>query len=93
MAGFRNHVGKFTIRSILDTFSNNDFFTVFNYSNTVDDLIPCFKDALVQATRENINVFNDALGKLEPSGYANLSIAYEKAFELLKKVSGSGTAA
>uniref|UniRef100_A0A1A9WBW9 VWFA domain-containing protein n=1 Tax=Glossina brevipalpis TaxID=37001 RepID=A0A1A9WBW9_9MUSC len=85
MAGFRRHVGKFTIRSILDTFSNNDFFTVFNYSTGVDDLIPCFKGALVQATPENKNVFNDAISKMEPTGYANLSLAYEKAFQLLKK--------
>lgn len=86
MTGFRNHVAKFTIRSILDTFSNNDFFTIFNYSATVDDIIPCFKDALVQATPENINAFNNAIEELVPEGYANLSIAYEKAFELLKKV-------
>lgn len=88
MAGFRRHVGKFTIRSILDTFSNNDFFTVFNYSAKVSDLIPCFKGALVQATPENKNVFNDAISKMEPTGYANLSLAYEKAFQLLKKVIG-----
>ncbi|XP_067621341.1 voltage-dependent calcium channel subunit alpha-2/delta-3 [Eurosta solidaginis] len=85
MFGFRNHVAKFTIRSILDTFSNNDFFTIFNYSATVDDIIPCFKDALVQATPENINAFNDAIEQIHPDGYANLSVAYEKAFQLLKK--------
>lgn len=86
MTGFPNHVGKFTIRSILDTFSNNDFFNVFNYSGTVDDIVPCYKDALVQATPENKNLFNDAISKLKPAGYANLTIAYEKAFEVLKKV-------
>ncbi|XP_037825426.1 voltage-dependent calcium channel subunit alpha-2/delta-3 [Lucilia sericata] len=85
MTGFRFHVAKFTIRSILDTFSNNDFFTIFNYSSTTDDIVPCFKDALVQATPENINVFNDVISKMKPQGYANLSIAYTKAFELLKK--------
>lgn len=86
MAGFRFHVAKFTIRSILDTFSNNDFFTIFNYSSTAEDIIKCFEGALVQATPENINVFNDAISKMKPLGYANLSIAYTKAFELLKKV-------
>lgn len=86
MIGFPQHVSKFTIKSILDTFSNNDFFTIFNYSATVDDVIPCFKDALVQATPENIAVFNDAISKLKPTGYANLTIAYTKAFELLKQV-------
>lgn len=87
MTGFRNHVAKFTIRSILETFSNNDFFTIYNYSSTVSDIIPCFKNALVQATKENIRVFNDAIAKLKPEGYANLTTAYTKAFELLKTVS------
>ncbi|XP_053958042.1 voltage-dependent calcium channel subunit alpha-2/delta-3 [Anastrepha ludens] len=85
MSGFRNHVAKFTIRSILDTFSNNDFFTIYNYSATVSDIIPCFEGALVQATPENINVFNDAIEEIRPEGYANLSLAYEKAFQLLQK--------
>ncbi|XP_055904369.1 voltage-dependent calcium channel subunit alpha-2/delta-3 [Eupeodes corollae] len=85
MTGFRNHIAKFTIRSVLDTFSNNDFFTIFNYSKTCDDIIPCFKDALVQATPENIDVFNKAIAKMAPEGYANLTLAYEKAFQLLKK--------
>ncbi|KAL5289197.1 CACNA2D4.2 family protein [Megaselia abdita] len=84
MSGFRNHVAKFTIRSILETFSNNDFFTIYKYSNNVSDIIPCFKSALVQATKENIRVFNDAIAKLKPEGYANLTKAYTKAFELLK---------
>ncbi|XP_034669004.1 voltage-dependent calcium channel subunit alpha-2/delta-3 [Drosophila subobscura] len=84
MTGFRHHVAKFTIRSILDTFSNNDFFTIFNYSAGVDDIIPCFNGALVQATPENIEVFNEAIANLpDPEGYANLTLAYEKAFQLL----------
>ncbi|XP_023032149.1 voltage-dependent calcium channel subunit alpha-2/delta-3 [Drosophila willistoni] len=86
MTGFRNHVAKFTIRSILDTFSNNDFFTIFRYSADVDDIIPCFTNALVQATPENIEVFNDAIANLpDPEGYANLTLAYEKAFQLLTR--------
>ncbi|KAH8279880.1 hypothetical protein KR054_009426 [Drosophila jambulina] len=84
MTGFRHHVGKFTIRSILDTFSNNDFFTIFRYSAEVEDIIPCFNGALVQATPENIEIFNEAIANLpDPEGYANLTLAYEKAFQLL----------
>ncbi|KAH8323327.1 hypothetical protein KR067_005091 [Drosophila pandora] len=85
MTGFRHHVAKFTIRSILDTFSNNDFFTIFRYAADVEDIIPCFNGALVQATPENIEVFNEAIEKLDdPEGYANLTLAYDKAFRLLR---------
>lgn len=87
MTGFRNHVAKFTIRSILETFSNNDFFTIYEYSNETRDIVDCFKDALVQATKENIQVFNDKISSLKPEGCADLTRAYEKAFDLLKKVS------
>ncbi|EDW03637.1 GH10400 [Drosophila grimshawi] len=85
MTGHRNHVAKFTIRSILDTFSNNDFFTIFRYSSEVEGIIPCFKNALVQATPENIDVFNTAIAELpDPEGYANLTLAYEQAFQILR---------
>lgn len=87
MTGFRNHVAKFTIRSILETFSNNDFFTIFSYSNNVTGIIDCFNDTLVQATKENIQAFNDAIDKLKQEGRANLTEAYTKAFDLLKEVS------
>lgn len=86
MTGHRHHVAKFTIRSILDTFSNNDFFTIFKYSENVTGVIECFNDALVQATPENIEVFNSAIADMPaPSNYANLTLAYEKAFQILRK--------
>lgn len=48
--------------------------------------MPCFKgDMLVQATPENIRVFNEAVKDLKPDGFANVSLALEKAFELLEK--------
>ncbi|XP_060667077.1 voltage-dependent calcium channel subunit alpha-2/delta-3 [Drosophila nasuta] len=85
MTGHRLHVAKFTIRSILDSFSNNDFFTIFRYSNNVTGIVPCFKDALVQATPENIETFNSAIAKLkDPKDYANLTEAYDYAFQILR---------
>ncbi|KAM8715263.1 hypothetical protein ACLKA7_002333 [Drosophila subpalustris] len=85
MTGHRHHVAKFTIRSILDTFSNNDFFTIFKYSENVTGIVPCFNDALVQATPENIETFNSAIADLpDPSNYANLTQAYDHAFKILR---------
>ena len=42
MTGFRNFIAQLTIKSILDTFSNNDFINIYNYSETVRELVPCF---------------------------------------------------
>jgi len=55
-------------------------------SSEVNDIIPCFNGALVQATPENIEVFNQQIEQLDdPEGYANLTLAYETAFQLLRK--------
>lgn len=85
MTGYRNYVAQLTIKSLLDTFSNNDFVNIYNYSKTVEELVPCFEDMLVQATPENIQVFNNEVKNLKPDGYANVSIALERAFKLLEK--------
>lgn len=39
----------------------------------------------MQATPENIDVFNAAIKKLKPEGSSNLTVALSRAFELLKK--------
>lgn len=85
MTGFRNYIAQLTVKSILDTFSNNDFLNIYTYSNEVVELVDCFKDLLIQATPENAKVFNDAVKELKPEGYANVSKAFVKGFELLEE--------
>ncbi len=87
MTGFRNFIAQLTVKSILDTFSNNDFINILWYSKNVTTLVPCFsvkknfchfywneysdlvlffkQNTLVQATPENIEVFNAAVKKLK----------------------------
>lgn len=83
----RKHIAAFTVKNILDTFSNNDYINLLNYSTTVDYIVPCFKDQLIQATRENIAVFKSAVEGLEANQKSQLKDALTKAFELLKEVS------
>lgn len=85
MQGFRNFVAQNTVRSILDTFSNNDFINIFNYSSDVSEVVPCFGENLVQATPENIEVFNKEVQGIEAEGYANVTKAFIKAFEVLRR--------
>lgn len=42
MTGFRNFIAQLTVKSMLDTFSNNDFINIFIYSKNVTNLVPCF---------------------------------------------------
>lgn len=90
MTGYLGFVAKLTIKSLLDTFSNNDFFNIYTYSVNVTPLVDCFGDELVQATPENINVYNEQMTHFKEliSGYANetgITMALERAFELLEK--------
>lgn len=90
MFGYLGFLAKLTIKSLLDTFSNNDFFNIYTFSANVTPLVECFKDELVQATPENIDVFNNRMLDFKQliDGYANetaIKNATIVAFDLLKK--------
>lgn len=90
MYGYLGFLAKLTIKSLLDTFSNNDFFNIYTFSGNVTPLVKCFEGDLVQATPENINMFNDQMSDFKKTidGYANetsIENATIEAFKLLKK--------
>lgn len=70
--------------SILDTLSNNDFVTLLKYANETTELVPCFKDMLIQATPENIITFKKSMDNIKTDGIANTTTALLKALHLLK---------
>lgn len=90
MFGYLGFLAKLTIKSLLDTFSNNDFFNIYVFSTNVTPLVKCFEGELVQATPENIKVFNDQMSHFKEliDGYANetaIKNATITAFDLLQK--------
>ena len=50
MVGERREIAKSVVSAILDTLGNNDFVNVYRFSDTTEELVPCFKDMLVQVT-------------------------------------------
>jgi hypothetical protein len=48
MVGERREIAKSVVGAILDTLGNNDFVNVYRFSDTTEELVPCFKDMLVQ---------------------------------------------
>lgn len=75
------------MNSILDTLSNNDFVTLLKYNNETTELVPCFKDKLIQATPENLDTFKKSMEEpdnLKTEEVANLTEAFTKALSLLK---------
>lgn len=93
MHGFHNFLAQLTIKSILDTFSNNDFFNIMTFNETVQPLVKCFANETIQATPENIEVFNEHLKLLNPDGYiyaekkavSGIDVALIDAFTLLER--------
>lgn len=81
------HIASLTIYSILDTFSNNDYVNIMNYSEGVTYTVPCFAGQLVQATEENIIVFKNAVQALVPDGKSRVDEGLVAAFNLLSTVS------
>lgn len=48
MTGKRSELAASIVKSILDTLSNDDFVNVFKFSDATEELVPCFKDMIVQ---------------------------------------------
>lgn len=85
-SGMGKHIAALAVSSILDTFSNNDYINILSYNVTTRYVVPCFENLLVQATRENIEIFNKAVQELVPDEKSNLIDALELGFELLENV-------
>ncbi|XP_076233881.1 ca[2+] channel Muscle-specific alpha2/delta subunit isoform X2 [Calliopsis andreniformis] len=84
MTGMGKTIARSTVNAILDTLSNNDFMTVLSYTNETYDVVPCFKDMLIQATPENVETFKNAITTVKTEGLANLTEAFTRAFNLLR---------
>nr|CAD7430991.1 unnamed protein product [Timema monikensis] len=85
MKGLRHTIAKLTVSTLLSTLSNNDFFNVFFFNNETHEVVPCFKDMLVQATLENVNLFKEGITKRLPLSTTNFTTVMVTAFELLER--------
>ncbi|CAH2102256.1 unnamed protein product [Euphydryas editha] len=84
MTGQRRDIAKHVVTNILDTLGNNDFVSVMTFADTVEEIVPCFEDSLVQATLANLRELKLALDNFETMEIANFSAALTRAFELLE---------
>ncbi|KAJ9576006.1 hypothetical protein L9F63_007106, partial [Diploptera punctata] len=90
MTGERREIAKSVVNAILDTLGNNDFVNVYRFSDDTEELVPCFKDMLVQANMENVREFKNYLDSTRAENIANFSSALIKGFEILQKYNRSG---
>ncbi|XP_024083001.1 voltage-dependent calcium channel subunit alpha-2/delta-3 isoform X2 [Cimex lectularius] len=86
MMGQRKEIARHVVNNILDTLGNNDFVNIMTFVKDTIEVVPCFKDKLVQANLENIRELKMGMENMEPaSNIANFTVALTKAFELLQE--------
>ncbi|XP_017785728.1 PREDICTED: voltage-dependent calcium channel subunit alpha-2/delta-3 isoform X2 [Nicrophorus vespilloides] len=90
MGGRRAAIARAIVEAILDTLSDNDFVNVFKFSDSTDETVPCFKDALVQANNENKRWLKESLRNLKPENIANFTSALVTGFEILHTYNRTG---
>lgn len=64
MSSSQRDIARAIANSILDTLGNNDFVNIFRFSETTEEIVPCFKDLLVQVRRvfaKFIKSFNELI--------------------------------
>uniref|UniRef100_A0A1W7RAW1 Voltage-dependent calcium channel subunit alpha-2/delta-3 n=1 Tax=Hadrurus spadix TaxID=141984 RepID=A0A1W7RAW1_9SCOR len=91
MLGLRKEIARNVVLTILDTLTDNDYFTVIRFSADIEYMSPCSEGSMVQANDENIREFKERLSNPETINMANFSNALITAFELLQKFHTSGT--
>ncbi|XP_063239126.1 voltage-dependent calcium channel subunit alpha-2/delta-3 isoform X2 [Bacillus rossius redtenbacheri] len=91
MTGQRREVAKAVAAAALDTFTDDDFVNVLRFSDSTEELVPCFgRDQLVQASMENVRELKNALDSTRSENIANFSSALITAFEILHKYNRTG---
>lgn len=48
MTGQRKDIARHVVENILETLSPNDYVNVLLFNETVEEVVPCFRDTLVQ---------------------------------------------
>lgn len=84
MVGTHRGLCSHIVNDILDTLNDNDFVNIYIFNNSTEPLVGCFNNTLVQANEENLRLLRESLPVYEDIFVSDISVALEKAFEILK---------
>lgn len=93
MTGQRRDIAKHVVDNILETLGPNDYVNVLTFNETVNDVVSCFNNTMVQANMLNIGEFRQNLEDVGTKAIANFTAALTLAFELLAQIREEGTGA
>ena len=83
MKGFRQVLAILTIRTVIATLSDRDYFTVIYFNDKAKFLHPCFQRTLARATDQNKSQFMALLQNMETKSVADFPGAILKSYETL----------
>ena len=83
MKGFRQILAILTIRTIISTLGDNDYFNVIYFNDEPRFLHTCFNNTMARATDQNKEEFKALLQVMETRSVANFEVALIKAYETL----------
>jgi uncharacterized protein YegL len=86
MKGSKFEVAKETVRKIIGTLTDDDFFNILKFSDGVSYVEPCLNGSLVQATPSNKQALINALAEITPTNTARHDLAIEEALRLFQMI-------
>ena len=84
MLGQRKEISRNVVMNILDSLTDDDYVTVLRFNDTIEPVVNCFGDSLVEANPQNLMLIKQQLNIYKPHGIANFSLALREAFQILK---------
>ncbi|XP_075216891.1 voltage-dependent calcium channel subunit straightjacket isoform X2 [Lycorma delicatula] len=85
MTGERKQIARHVVNNILDTLGNNDFVNILSFIADTEEVVPCFKDRLVQANLANVRQLKIGMEEMGVAkNIANFKVALVNAFKILE---------
>ncbi|XP_057293418.1 voltage-dependent calcium channel subunit alpha-2/delta-3-like [Hydractinia symbiolongicarpus] len=85
MTGSNFNIGKLTVKSLIDTLQQEDFFNVITFGDETNFIIPCLT-TLRQATTRKKDAIKTAVDNLpSPKGISNVKIMLQRALNILQQ--------
>ncbi|XP_055354620.1 voltage-dependent calcium channel subunit alpha-2/delta-4-like isoform X2 [Paramacrobiotus metropolitanus] len=85
MTGIRQEIARTTVKEIMNTLHEDDFFNIIKVAEVARYLEPCLKDTLVQASELTKSLFEERIKLLKTENIANFTEALQMAFAVLNR--------
>ncbi|XP_027839354.1 voltage-dependent calcium channel subunit alpha-2/delta-3 isoform X4 [Aphis gossypii] len=90
LSDYKLSLVRATTLAALDTLGANDFVNVLSLESSNYEIVPCFKEIIVQANEKNLRDLRSAVAQSKFAGSSNFTGALARAFDILHKFNRTG---